>query len=161
MAIPDRLRIPLDESRFEALGRLPDGSQFMAFVTGAFPEGMKYYSGNDWRSRKQWLAVVHRFDAEGNHVATESRLGGSDAEGEKALDEADRQLEDMLSGLTAQGAPTFCDIWVKPFSVQIGEVIHGLFYEPPDGEDEETECVMLEPQDIMFHPPWDSGEYST
>lgn len=21
--------------------------------------------------------------------------------------------------------------------------------------------VMLEPSDIMFHPPWDSGEYST
>jgi hypothetical protein len=31
-------------SRFNAVGRLPDGTQFMAFVTGAFPTGMKFLS---------------------------------------------------------------------------------------------------------------------
>jgi hypothetical protein len=42
----------------------------------------------------------------------------------------------------------------------------GLVYECVDAEDPDdptatNEYVMLEPNDIMFHPPWDSGEYST
>ena len=49
------------------------------------------------------------------------------------------------------------------FSVVLDGVTHGLYYEhhvEPE-EDDEGEWVMLEPRDIMFHPPCDSGEYST
>jgi hypothetical protein len=78
MAKPDKLRIPHDEYRFEGVGRLPDGTQFMAFVTGAFPAGLEYYLGEDWQTRKRWFAVIHRFDADGNHIGSLSRLGGLD-----------------------------------------------------------------------------------
>jgi hypothetical protein len=166
MAKPDKLRIPLDEHRFENVGRLPDGTQFLAYVTGAFPTGMNYYLGDDWQTRKKWLAVIHRFDAEGNHLRTEARLGAFDIEGRQvAGDKAFAHLQDMYADLITGGEPEFCDIWVKLFSVEIDEVTYGLFYEQSEEEPEEGEergeWVMLEPQDIMFHPPWDSGEYST
>lgn len=161
MAAPDKLRIPLDEYHFEAVGRLSDGTQFMAYVTGAFPAGQEYYLGDDWRTKKRWLAVVHRFDADGNHVGSESRLGGFDIEGrDVAGDKAFKNLKEMFETIMAGGRPEFCDIWVKPFGVEIDGVRHGLFYEQ-DEEDPKSEWVMLQPRDIMFHPPWDGGEYST
>jgi hypothetical protein len=166
MAKPDKLRIPLDDHHFENVGHLPNGTQFMAFVTGAFPTGMKYYLGDDWQYRKKWLADIHRFDAEGNHIATDSRLGAFDIEGRQvAGDKAFAHLQEMYNEMTAAGEPEFGDIHVKLFSVEIDGVTHGLFYqqseeEPEEGE-ERGEWVMLEPRDIMFHPPWDSGEYST
>jgi len=166
MGKPDQLRIPLDEHRFENVGRLPDGTQFMAYVTGGFPTGMKYYLGDDWQTKKKWLAVIHRFDAEGNHIGTETRLGAFDIEGRQvAGDKAFAHLQDMYAELIAIGEPEFCDIWVKLFSVEIDGVMYGLFYEQSEEEPEEGEergeWVMLEPRDIMFHPPWDSGNYST
>ena len=60
MAKPDKLRIAYEDydyGRFNCVGRLPDGTQFMAFVTGAFPTGMNYYLGDDWQQRKKWLAA--------------------------------------------------------------------------------------------------------
>jgi hypothetical protein len=133
----------------------------MAYVTGAFPTGLKYYLGDDWQTKKRWLAVIHRFDADGNHIGSESRLGAFDIEGRQiAGDKAFAHLEDMFADLTAGGQPEFCDIWVKLFSVEIDGVTHGLFYEKSE-DDPASEWVMLEPRDIMFHPPWDSGEYST
>lgn len=76
MATPDRLRIPLDQYHFQNVGRLPDGTQFMAFVTGVFPSAQKYYMGKDWRRKKRWLAVIHRFDPDGRHLGTDARLAG-------------------------------------------------------------------------------------
>ncbi|MHC5537218.1 hypothetical protein ACYOEI_03160 [Singulisphaera rosea] len=166
MAKPEKLRIPLDEYHFENVGRLPDGTQFMAYVTGAFPTGQSYYSGDDWQSKKKWLGVIHRFDADGRYIATGYELGGFEIEdrevaGAKAFALLGEMFSDMLSGVE----PEFCDIWVAPFSVEIDDVTYGLIYEQSDEEPEEGEersdWVMLEPRDIMFHPPWDSGEYST
>jgi hypothetical protein len=168
MARPDHLRIAYedtDDDRFDCVGRLADGSQFLAFVTGAFPTGETYYTGDDWRQKKRWLAVVHRFDADGGHIGSETRLGGLDREGR---DVAGAKAFALLEGLLAEmagGGAILCDIRVRLFSVEIGGVTHGLFYEqsdwePEDGEERE-EWVMLEPWDILFHPPWDSGEYST
>jgi formate hydrogenlyase regulatory protein HycA len=167
MAAPEKLRIPLDGDRFENVGRLPDGTQFMAFVTGAFPSGTPYLAKvDDWRNKKRWLAVIHRFDADGNPIGSESRLGGFDSEGRQAAgDKAFAHLENMYAELTAQGAPEFCDIRVKPFSLELDGVTHGLLYEQSEEEPlpgkERTEWVVLQPREIMFHPPWDSGEYST
>lgn len=168
MAPPDKLRIELDEGRFKNIGKLSDGTQFMAYVTGAMPDGMKYPSHEQAYHYKRWLAVIHRFDAEGNHIGSEVRLGGYDREGRDISgDKAWEQLEEMYADLTVNGEPEFCDIWVKPFSVTIDGVSHGLFYRQyePDDDDEEDdyegEWVMLEPNDVMFHPPWDSGDFST
>jgi formate hydrogenlyase regulatory protein HycA len=169
MAKPDKLLIAYEDydyGRFNGVGRLPGGMQFMAYVTGAFPTGEKYYLGDDWQLKKKWLAVIHRFDPDGNHIGSESRLGGFDIEGREAAgDKAFGHLEGMFAELCAGEQPEFCDIWVKLFSVEIDGVTHGLFYEQseeePEPGEERGEWVMLEPRDIMFHPPWDSSEYST
>jgi hypothetical protein len=103
---------------------------------------------------------------DGNHTGSESRLGGFDIEGrDVAGDRAFGHLQDMLVELADGRRPELCDIWVRLFSVEIDGVTHGLFYEQseeePEPGEERSECVMLEPWDIMFHPPWDSSEYST
>ena len=50
----------------------------------------------------------------------------------------------MYAVLTQHGEPEFCDIWVRPFSVEIDGVLHGLFYEQSE-DDPDSEWVMLEP----------------
>jgi hypothetical protein len=168
MAKPDKLRVAYEdyEGHFTGVGRLADGTQFMAFVTGAFPTGQQYYRGDDWQHKKKWLAVVHRFDADGNHIGSESRLGAFDIEGwDVAGDKASGHLKQMFAELCLGGQPKFRDIWVRLFSIEIDGVTHGLFYEQseeePEPGEERDEWVMLEPRDIMFHPPWDSSAYST
>jgi hypothetical protein len=161
---PDKLRIPHDGHRFEFVGHLADGRQFMAFVTGAFPDGVKLdWDTDEWRKVKQWTAVLHLFDAEGNHLSSKARLGGFDIEGRGvAGDKAWAELDTMLAGL-GPGKPELGDIWVRQFAVQIDGVTHSLLYEEfqPEEDGPVFECVMLDPRDIMFHPPWDSGQYST
>jgi hypothetical protein len=161
---PEKLRIPHDDHRFKYVGRLADGRQFMAFVTGAFPDGIKLnWDTDEWRKAKQWLAVLHLFDAEGNRLSSEAKLGGYDIDGyDVAGDKARAELARML-GQVEQGEPRLGDIWVRQFAVQLDGVTHSLLYEAFKAEDDGpvVECVMLEPRDIMFHPPWDNGEYST
>jgi formate hydrogenlyase regulatory protein HycA len=159
---PTRLRIRRDEGRFVNVGRLADGTQFLAYVCGAFPTG--YRVADDWQTKKRWQAVVHRFDAGGRHLHTEVRLGGVEADPEAAA-KAFRHLNAIYDDLAAGGEPDFCDIWVKLFSVDIDGNTYGLFYEQSEEEPGEGEgrgeWVILEPWDIMFHPPWNSGGYST
>jgi hypothetical protein len=161
---PDRLRIPQDGHRFEYVGRLPDGRQFMGFVTGAFPDGAKLnWDTDEWRKVKRWMAVLHLFSADGSYLNSEVRLGGLDVEGRGiASAKAWEQLDKMLAAL-GPGDPELCDIWVKQFSVNIDGVTHSLFYHQHQADEDGPifESVMLDPRDIMFHPPWDSGEYST
>src|SRR5262245_44476709 len=102
MAKPDTLRIPHDEYHFEFVGRLRDGTQFMGCVTGAFPTGMQYYVGDDWQTKKKWLAVLHRFDRAGNHIRSEARLGGFEFEGrELACHRAFEHLRTIYTDLLA------------------------------------------------------------
>jgi hypothetical protein len=161
---PGKVRIPLDNHRFEYVGHLADGRQFLAFVTGAFPDGVKLnWDTDEWRKVKQWMAVLHLFDAEGNHVHSEARLGGFDIEGRSVAGEkAWEELDKLLASLHP-AAPKLGDICVREFSVSIDGVTHSLLYErhQPEEDGPVIESVMLEPRDIMFHPPWDSGEYST
>jgi hypothetical protein len=167
---PERLRVPYDEGRFEHVGCYGGGKQFMAFVTGAFPAD--WWSGSRppeylrtrWAEHKRWYAVLHRFDAAGNHLGTDAWSGGTTAEGQdRAADRAWRKLDAMLASL---GEYELCDIAVKPFRFEQDGYLFGLVYErnscdDPEAPDATYECVMLWPNDIMFHPPWDSGEYST
>ena len=70
------------------------------------------------------------------------------------------KLEEMITRL---GEVKLGDIRVKRFRVEVEKIVHGLIYECELHEEDgrEIEWVMLQPNDIMFHPPWDSGEYST
>jgi formate hydrogenlyase regulatory protein HycA len=166
MAAPEKLRIPYEDwedARFEYVGQYGGGNQFMAFVTGAFP-GPDHFPnpGGNWREIKRWSAVVHRFDRDGNHLGTEARLGGFDIEGRAAAGEkAWHHLGQILKDLGVENARP-CDIHVKPFSAEVDGVVYALEYEREVTDDGEVlEHVMLWPNDIMFHPPWDGGKYST
>ena len=162
MAKPDKIRVPFEsdkDSRFYYVGRFDGDKQFMAYTTGAFPDDNKFPVSDDFESIKSLWAVIHRFDADGNHLDSDLRLGGYFAEGEVAHEKVWEEFGSILEELAAL-KPKPCDIFVKLFSVKANDVTHGLIYEQ-DEEDEESEYVMLEPNDIMFHQPWDSGEYST
>jgi hypothetical protein len=173
VAEPERLLIPyegFEDDRFSFVGLYAEDNQFMAFVTGAFPAD--WWSGNrppeylrnQWAEHKRWYAVLHRFGADGNHLGTEVWNGGTTAGGEvEANERADKKLAELLESLRPY---KLCDICVKPFGVEIDGYFFGLVYQlnnydDPADPDATYECVMLEPNDIMFHPPWDSGEYST
>jgi hypothetical protein len=81
MSKPDKIRIPFEnnkDSRFYYVGKYNGDNQFMAFITGAFPDDNKFpvTSDDDWKSIKRWVAVAHYFDADGNHLNSSIRLGG-------------------------------------------------------------------------------------
>jgi hypothetical protein len=173
VAEPDRLLISYEDfefGRFNLIGRYGGDKQFMAFVTGAFPSD--WWSGNRppeylrtrWAEHKRWYAVVHRFDLIGAHLGTDVFSGGTTESGEEqAIQRADTELMKLLASL---GQVERGDIRVQPFRVEIDGYLFGLIYECVDAENPEdpaatNEYLMLEPNDIMFHPPWDSGEYST
>lgn len=161
---PGIVRIPSDQDRFESVGRLPDGRQIMGFVTGAFPDDARSnYETEEWRRVKRWVAVLHVFDAAGNHLSSDAQLGGFDTEGKDvSCEKAYVQLDSMLLRHGGEKLE-HRDIWVKQFSVTVDGVTHSLLYQQcqPEEGGPTFEWVMLEPRDIMFHPPWDSGEYST
>jgi hypothetical protein len=165
VAAPDTLLIPYENfeyGRFRHIGRDGAGNQFMGYVTYAYP---KYYHTEEvgpdgqiiWREHTNCFAVLHRFSPAGQHLGTDVER----VKGVRGSEEEDwGKLEEMIQGL---GGVEFCDIRVKPFRAEVGKVVHGLIYECERHEEDgaELEWVMLEPNDIMFHPPWDSGEYST
>ena len=160
---PTKLHVP-GEGPISYVGRLNDGTQYMTFVTGAVPDGYVFNLDNeDWRKVKSWIGVLHLFDGEGNYLQSEARHGGYDMEGwDKACAKADAEVHAMFTPYRAQG-PKRCDIFVKLFSVVINGITHGLVYRAWEAEEggPKFEGVFLEPRDVMFHPPWDSGEWST
>ena len=160
---PKTFRIPA-EGPIEYVGRLNDGTQYMAFVTGAFPDDYILNSDNDdWQKVKCWIAVLHLFDSDGNHVKSEVRLGGFDIEGrEVAGEKACEEVHAMFTPYRSKFLKR-CDIFVKLFSLVIDGITHGLVYRATQPEEcgPVFEGVFLEPRDVMFHPPWDSGEWST
>lgn len=171
MAVPDLLMIPYENvggGRFTDIGRYGDGKQFMAFVTAAFPadwwDGSRSpaFLRNRWAEYKRYYAVLHRFDPQGSHLGTDTWSGGTYADNPvKATERAEEKLDQLIASL---GPYQKGDIWVKPFGVEDGGYFFGLVYhhaEDPDFPEDSDEYVMLEPNDIMFHPPWDSGSFST
>jgi formate hydrogenlyase regulatory protein HycA len=171
VAAPEKLRIPHDPYRFEYVGRFDGDKQFMAFVTGAMPHASwkgELPADSEMRGpadyyakHKGWYAVIHRFDAVGNHLGSEVRLGGKDEEGrDVAGDKAWDQLNEIARPM---GPVVFGDILVRPFALEIDGVLFGLIYESyvDEADGSFREYVMLQPNDVMVHPPWESGEYST
>ena len=173
MSYPILLRIPFEDheyGRFSRIGHTANGRQFMAFVSGAMPRD--WWSGKyppqfiqaNWARFKRWYAVLHLFDSTGNHIQTEAWSGGTTYSGQQqAMECADRKLGEMLSSL---GPVQFADINVGTFVVEQDGYLFGLIHEVKSRDDPENpeatfESIMLEPNDIMFHPPWNSGEYST
>ena len=163
MAPPDALLIryeDFEDARFSHVGRYPAG-QFLGYVTYASP---KVYHPEEttvdgqiiWQEHTNCFAVLHRFDPQGGHIGTDvERVGGTTDSNEQDW----ARLDAMVAGL---GAIALGAIRVRPFQVEIEGILHGLIYETETWDDGQSdEWVMLEPNDVMFHPPWDSGEYSS
>jgi len=160
MAEPELITIinePYPGDRFYYVGADRDGNQFMAFVTGAFPGNTFPKTNADWRDLKRWYAVLHRFDQAGNHIQTESLCAGTSAEDDSAV--AERAFSKLDAMLGALRSPRLQPIRVKLFRHSNGEYVFGLFYEQDPDEPAEG-WVMLQPNDVMFHEPW-NGEYSS
>jgi hypothetical protein len=155
MAIPKRIPIAyLPDYYTRYIGTFGNENQFMAFVVATLPKGRLTA---DWKKHKRWYAVLHTFDATGNHLATDAWFAGVTAHGENAVAEkAQAKRLVMLAGL---GEYKLCDIEVKLFSVGVDGHVFGLVDEslPEEGF---ADRVILWPNDFVFRPPW-NGWYDT
>jgi hypothetical protein len=168
---PARVRIARGEGRFPNVGRLADGTQFVAYAVTAYPTDYKFRE-SDWMEVKRVQAVAHYFDPDGRHLRTDVRVGGVEAD-----DGADRKafghlnaIHDELVAVCGGADPEYGDIWVQLFSADVDGIRYALRYERHEHEDpaeaEEAgrpgyESVVFDPRDIVFHPPWNDGIYDT
>ena len=158
MPPPDLITIvnePDPGDRFYYVGVEADGNQFMAFITGAFPNNEYPKREEDAAEMQRWYAVMHHFDAAGNHLKTDVYFAGTAADDEEEV--AERALDKLGDMLTSLRKPKQKPILVKLFSHADGDYLFGLFYEQYGAD---SDAVVLQPNDVMFHEPWD-GEYST
>ncbi|GAB3141932.1 hypothetical protein GCM10027290_15460 [Micromonospora sonneratiae] len=153
MAVPDLIPIMHEPGyHTDQIGRYADG-QFFGCVTAAFREGVG--GGDDWPEHKRWYAVLHRFDHDGHYRGSEIWYAGTTAQGER--DVVDRAEQKLATWLAELPQPTFGDIAVRLFSVEVDGIVFGLVDE---SDDEYGEHVELYPNELGFNPPWD-GEYDT
>lgn len=94
------------------------------------------------------MALLHSFDAEGNHLATEFRPAAD-------VEAAERELAQLLGGLRGV---TYQAIRVRPFAVEAHGVVWGLIDET--AEFEGLEHYELVPQRLGFGMPF-NGLYDT
>jgi len=156
LAIPDKILISrLEDYHTHFIGVCEDGRQFMSFVVASLPEDIP----RDVQHHKRWYAVLHLFDADGNHLSTNAHFAGLTADGEaEVLDKAYAIQDAMMSEL---GAVEWADVTVRPFSVLIDDRVFGLVdtsFHSEVGEYYET--VTLLPNDFVFTEPWD-GDFDT
>jgi hypothetical protein len=137
---------------FEYNGHLPDGTLLLAYIITLPP---------DAANRRDNLAAVHEFDADGHHQSIRTQLfreGSADPP-------ADVQLHEMVAPYRAAGwRPS--DIWVRPFLVEVDGWQHGFVLrasgEGLEGDVEDRdEYLDFMPFGFPFHPPYDSGSYDT
>lgn len=81
---------------------------------------------------------------------------------EEACEKAWSEVHAMFA-LHRSKNPKRCDSYVKQFSLIVDGITHGLVYQTmqPEEGSPAIEWVGLKPCDLVFHPPWDSGEWST
>ena len=157
MAIPDKIKISHIEGYYtEDIGRYGSGNQFMAFVVATLPEVFS----KDWEQHKRWYAVLHTFDAEGNHLDTQCRFAGVTADGEEQITVRARGWVGEL--MSALGPVIGSDVEAKLFSVQVDGHTFGLVDVSCRDEEDDTfnEEVSLLPNEFVFYEPWD-GDYDT
>jgi formate hydrogenlyase regulatory protein HycA len=151
MAIPKTIRIRHEPNyRTHNIGTCGDGRQFMAFVVATLASERRVDVGPG----KRWYAVLHTFDARGNHLDTQAWFAGTTEDGEEqAVERARRRRQEMLASL---GSHHLGNVQVKLFSVEIDGAVFGLVDTSEGGRDR----VTLYPNDLLFTPPW-RGTYST
>jgi hypothetical protein len=152
MALPKRIRIRYEPDYYtDTIGTFDAGrKQFMGFVVGPHRKRTK-----GAHSRRQWLAVLHTFDKDGNHLGSEAwHAGDTEIGSDDAANRATDKLAEMVAAL---GQVSGKDVRIKLFSIEL----HGHRFALEDTTDNERgPSVTLWPNDFFFAPPWD-GTYST
>lgn len=153
MAVPDVIPIKHDPGyHTDTIGRCRDG-QFFGSVTGVYPKDYKV--GPDWQRQMRWYAVLHSFDVEGFHSGSKIWLAGTNRQGARdATQRAEAKLRQWLDDVPDR---TYGDVAVRPFQVEVDEIVFGLVVERRRGR---RNWAELYPQELGFGPPWD-GLYST
>ncbi|RTL37018.1 MAG: hypothetical protein EKK48_25150 [Candidatus Melainabacteria bacterium] len=135
--LPDLIpvkRFDIECSGTKYIGKYAHGNQFWAQVVATFRNPIAAQLGadavNDWRSRKCWYAILHKFDAQGNHLGTDYRFTGTTADDEAvAFEEAIRHMNRSISAL---GRVKFGDIAIRLFKIEIdGSVVNFAPGRPP------------------------------
>jgi hypothetical protein len=149
--IPGKIRILREEGyHTQHIGRYNTDKQFMAFIVGMPLDTRTSRASQTIR----WYAVIHRFDADGNHLGTEATFLG-EKPFLKQLSNAKAKFAEMLAQL---GPVTYCSVEIKLFSVRIDGHTFGLI----DASEPEEEYLRVDlvPNALAFFPPWD-GTYDT
>jgi hypothetical protein len=100
------------------------------------------------------------------------RVGGVEADedaGNKAFGHLNA-IHDELVAACGGVEPDYRDVWLQLFSIDIDGIRYGLRYERHEFADPTEaaeaggpgyESVVFDPQDVVFHPPWNNGVYDT
>jgi hypothetical protein len=153
MAAPDKIPIEyLPEFRSWCIGRYTQG-QFLGSVIAAYAKDYDLRSyRSDWPDHQRWYSVLHLFDHDGSHRSSDIWYAGT---GQGAPQE--RAFARLEEGVDALPGRTYGDIAIRLFRVEVDDVVFGLI----DQSDElGFDCVVLQPNDWGFYPPWD-GRYDT
>ncbi|MFF4010686.1 hypothetical protein [Streptomyces sp. NPDC001717] len=163
MTIPDLIPIAHEPGyRTSTIGSFSRG-QFFASVTYAFPEG--FAMGEGWEEHKRLFVVLHTFDHEGNHQASDIWSAGTWAEQmrrryapDSVVARAEARLDALLADLPDLA---YGDIAIRPFRITVDGVLFGLVTEcHGEEEDGEEDWAELYPDQLGFSAPWD-GTYDT
>ena len=140
------------------IGHYDGEKQFWGQVvasTDQAPELQADTSKNAWERRKLWHAVLHKFDANGQHLGTEHKAIGRTSDGEEAVVKlATETLEDYIRTL---GVVRYGDIAIKLFKVEFDGAVFGMIETSIRGE---GASVTMEPGDLVFREPW-NGDYDS
>lgn len=104
---------------------------------------------------QQYFSVVHRFQADGTHLATIAEEIGHNGQDESvAMSNAKRRLDELLSAL---GEVEYKDIAIRLFETTIAGELCGLI---DTSTEEWGDSVTMKPTGLIFGPPWD-GSFDT
>lgn len=146
------------QSYSKYIGKYADGNQFWGQVVATFRKPSNTVNDgavgpDEWKFRKCWYAVLHKFDATGRHLETKHKFMGTDGE-TGVLAEAEREMKNFIKSL---GRVRYGDIAIGLFSVEIDGSTFGMV---ETSSKESGDQITMEPGDLVFYPPW-NGDYDT
>jgi hypothetical protein len=157
MAPPERIPIRYEpEYRSWCIGR-NDNGQFLGSVVSGYSKEYRAKVkrsgfGDDWPAHQRQYSVLHLFDHDGRHQASDIWYAGSGQD--EPIERAFARLQERVDALPGR---EYGDIAIRPFRVDFDDQVFGLIDESAElGFD----YVVLHPNDWCFSPPWD-GRYDT
>ncbi len=143
---PELIRIAPDDYQAKYLGHTQDGRQFL--LTAPFDPALGNSGGAEF-------LALYLFDDRGNFLEAEiESFGPRDVMSVMVRQETIKKLLDQVS-------PYQCrTISIKPFELERFDYTFGLVVLEPE-TDEAWSAFFTPGRNMIFYPPWDSGEYDT